>query len=217
MTDEAFNIGNCEETSLKELLEGAFAVNHSKLTPEYREENSINPVSRRLADISKAKELLHFIPTISLEQGMKELSEWYFEKIKIDIKLMVDQKIHITQHDLPVFSLLDKTNVNIFFIVLFLIQIVFIFQGIDIADEGFHSTFYQQIYHNPQSVEYNFMYWFSGITGGAWLRLFPELWIAWFATGRRNAEYACCNRFLQAIQGTDPHRIISNWVYYYWC
>ncbi|HEY4967760.1 MAG TPA: NAD-dependent epimerase/dehydratase family protein [Puia sp.] len=83
VTDESFNIGNCEETSLKELLNVLLAVNKSKLTPEYREENSINPVSRRLADISKAKELLHFMPTISLEQGMKELSEWYFEKIKI--------------------------------------------------------------------------------------------------------------------------------------
>jgi nucleoside-diphosphate-sugar epimerase len=27
--------------------------------------------------------LLRFTPTITLEQGMKELSEWYFEKNKI--------------------------------------------------------------------------------------------------------------------------------------
>jgi UDP-glucose 4-epimerase len=81
-TDEAFNIGNCEETSLQELLEVLLKVNNSNLTPEFREENSINPVSRRLADINKAKKLLNFIPTISLEQGMKELSDWYFQKQK---------------------------------------------------------------------------------------------------------------------------------------
>jgi UDP-glucose 4-epimerase len=85
VSDEAFNIGNCEETSLKELLDVLLKVNHSSLTPEYREENSINPVSRRLADIDKAKELLKFTPTITLEQGMKELSEWYFEKIKLTV------------------------------------------------------------------------------------------------------------------------------------
>jgi UDP-glucose 4-epimerase len=85
VTDEAFNIGNCEETSLKELLNVLLKVNHSTLTPEFREENSINPVSRRLAGISKAKELLKFTPTISLERGMKELSEWYFEKIKLTV------------------------------------------------------------------------------------------------------------------------------------
>ena len=85
VTDEAFNIGNCEETSLKELLAVLLKVNNSNLTPEFRAENSVNPVSRRLADISKAKDLLRFTPTISLEQGMKELSEWYFEKNKITV------------------------------------------------------------------------------------------------------------------------------------
>jgi UDP-glucose 4-epimerase len=57
-------------------------VNNSNLAPEHREENSVNPVSRRLANIDKAKYLLNFTPSISLEQGMKELSEWYFQKQK---------------------------------------------------------------------------------------------------------------------------------------
>lgn len=83
VTDEAFNIGNCEETSLAGLLKVMLKVNGSTLKTEYREENSVNPVQRRLADISKAKELLGFTPTVSLEQGMKELSEWYFEKLKV--------------------------------------------------------------------------------------------------------------------------------------
>src|SRR5688572_17235517 len=85
VTDEAFNIGNCEETSLKQLLAVLLKVNDSNLTPEHREENSINPVSRRLADISKAQRLLNFTPTVSLEQGMKELTKWYFDKIKITV------------------------------------------------------------------------------------------------------------------------------------
>ena len=83
VTDESFNIGNCEETSLKQLLEVLLKVNESELKPEHRGENMINPVSRRLADITKAKKLLGFSPAVTLEQGMKELSEWYFEKIKI--------------------------------------------------------------------------------------------------------------------------------------
>lgn len=83
VTDEAFNIGNCEETSLATLLKVFLKVNNSTLVPEHREENSVNPVSRRLADISRAKKLLNFTPTVSLENGLKELSDWYFEKIKI--------------------------------------------------------------------------------------------------------------------------------------
>jgi len=85
ITDQAFNIGNCEETTLKELLDVLLKVNNSNLEPGYREASSVNPVSRRLADITKAKTLLNFTPTVSLEQGMKELSEWYFENKKATV------------------------------------------------------------------------------------------------------------------------------------
>lgn len=86
VTDEVFNIGNCEETSLKELLNLLLKVNNSDLTPEYREENSINPVTRRLADIGKASRLLNFSPTTFLSEGLKELSIWYFGQKKSKIK-----------------------------------------------------------------------------------------------------------------------------------
>ena len=79
-TNEVFNIGNCEETSLSELLDVLLNVNNSLLKPEHRASDSVNPVSRRLAEITKAENFLNFKPTISLEQGMKELSQWYFEK-----------------------------------------------------------------------------------------------------------------------------------------
>lgn len=81
VTDENFNIGNCEETSLKQLLEALLSANNSTLEPEFRDSDAINPVSRRLAEISKAKELLGFTPTVNLHQGLTELSEWYFSKI----------------------------------------------------------------------------------------------------------------------------------------
>ncbi|NEM97742.1 NAD-dependent epimerase/dehydratase family protein [Pontibacter sp. BT327] len=83
VTDETFNIGNGRETSLKELLEILLSVNDSDLVPEFRDENTVNPVSRRLADNRKAVQLLKFEPSIALEKGLKELSEWYFEKKKL--------------------------------------------------------------------------------------------------------------------------------------
>lgn len=84
VSDEAFNIGNCEETSLAQLLDVLLKVNNSDLKPAFVEENSINPVSRRLADISKAKQLLNYQPTVSLEQGLTELTEWYFSTTKTE-------------------------------------------------------------------------------------------------------------------------------------
>ncbi|MFW5701297.1 MAG: NAD-dependent epimerase/dehydratase family protein [Cyclobacteriaceae bacterium] len=78
VTDEVFNIGNQQETSLKELLDVLLKVNNSSLQPQFREERKVNPVNRRKADISKAKDLLGFQPGINLEEGIKKLSEWYF-------------------------------------------------------------------------------------------------------------------------------------------
>jgi Dolichyl-phosphate-mannose-protein mannosyltransferase len=68
---------------------------------------------------------------------------------------------------------LEKMNTRIFFMCLFLFQLVLIFQGIDLSDEGFLATFYQQIFKNPESVQYNFMFWLTGIIGGVYYKLFP--------------------------------------------
>ncbi len=83
VTDQNFNIGNSRETSLKELLEMMIRINNSSIKPVYKESNSVNPVSRRLSDNSKARKLLNYSPKTKLESGLKELSEWYFEKTKI--------------------------------------------------------------------------------------------------------------------------------------
>jgi UDP-glucose 4-epimerase len=79
VSDESFNIGNNVETNLMELLHLLLKVNHSTLKPEFMPENSINPVSRRLADIAKAEKMLGFKPNYDLEKGLEELSKWYFE------------------------------------------------------------------------------------------------------------------------------------------
>jgi len=81
LSDESFNVGNAEETSLKELLRVLLKVNNSNLTTEYGEENTINPVSRRLADNRKIQQLLNVKPSIDLEKGLSDLSQWYY-KIK---------------------------------------------------------------------------------------------------------------------------------------
>jgi len=79
VTDEVFNIGFQRETSLKELLSIMLKVTKSNLIPEHRPDNTINPVSKRIADISKAKKMMDFEPIIPLEEGIDELYHWYLE------------------------------------------------------------------------------------------------------------------------------------------
>jgi len=81
VTGEVFNVATQTETSLRQLLDLLLKVNNSSLQPEYRPENTVNPVSRRLADISKARQQLGWNPSISLDKGLTELSQWYFNRI----------------------------------------------------------------------------------------------------------------------------------------
>jgi UDP-glucose 4-epimerase len=51
----------------------------SNLAPEYGPERKVNPVSRRLADISRAEERLGFRSTVGLEEGLQRLVVWWRE------------------------------------------------------------------------------------------------------------------------------------------
>ena len=51
------------------------------------------------------------------------------------------------------------------------LQLPLLFCGIDLADLGFYMTHYAQAYDHPASVEYNYMYYLTGIVGGGWLKL----------------------------------------------
>ena len=81
VTDEVFNIASGVETSLNDLAESLLAVMQSNLKPEYGPARKVNPVQRRLADISKAKRMLGFEASVSLEEGLLHLVNWWQKEI----------------------------------------------------------------------------------------------------------------------------------------
>lgn len=77
LTDEVFNIARGEEVSLLDLLnELASVCGISDLDPEFLPPRAVNPVPRRLANISKTREQLGFIATTTLHEGLRKLVEW---------------------------------------------------------------------------------------------------------------------------------------------
>jgi len=50
---------------------------HPQLVPLHQDARAVNPVPRRLADVSKARELIGFEATHSLEKGIAELVDWW--------------------------------------------------------------------------------------------------------------------------------------------
>jgi UDP-glucose 4-epimerase len=76
-TDEVFNVASGVETSLADLASMLLTVMGSDLSVEFGPERSVNKVSRRLADTSKAREQLGFEASVSVEEGLARLVTWY--------------------------------------------------------------------------------------------------------------------------------------------
>ncbi|MCH6230756.1 NAD-dependent epimerase/dehydratase family protein [Microbacterium sp. CFH 31415] len=72
-----YNIASGTETSLLELAEMLLKVMESDLQVEFGPERGVNNVVRRLADTSAAERDLGFTATTGLEQGLRELVEWW--------------------------------------------------------------------------------------------------------------------------------------------
>jgi UDP-glucose 4-epimerase len=77
VSGHAFNVARGEETSLRGLAQALLGIMGSDLELEFGPERSVNPVSRRLADISKAERMLGFRAKVSLEDGLGRLVEWW--------------------------------------------------------------------------------------------------------------------------------------------
>jgi UDP-glucose 4-epimerase len=77
VTDDVFNIASGSETSLDGLAGALCAAMGSDLAPEYGPERSVNPVPRRLADITRARDLLGFEAKVGLDEGLRDLVDWW--------------------------------------------------------------------------------------------------------------------------------------------
>jgi UDP-N-acetylglucosamine 4-epimerase len=74
--NQVYNIAYGEQTSLNDLFETIKSIAGSDLAPKYGPERK-GDVQHSLADISKAKNLLEYVPQINLKQGLTTTFEWY--------------------------------------------------------------------------------------------------------------------------------------------
>ena len=77
VTDDVINIASGAETSLFELADTLGRVMGVYLAPEYGPARKATPVFRRLADVSKAKRVLGFQTHVTLEEGLRQLVQWW--------------------------------------------------------------------------------------------------------------------------------------------
>jgi UDP-glucose 4-epimerase len=72
-----FNIASGTETSLAELAEALQRAMGSSLEPEFGPARGVNAVTRRLADISQARQRLGWKPEVDLDRGLRRLVAWW--------------------------------------------------------------------------------------------------------------------------------------------
>jgi UDP-glucose 4-epimerase len=77
VNDDVFNVGSGEETSLRQLAELLLRVMDSDLQPEFGPERGVNPVPRRVADLTRSRAVLGFEPEVKLEDGLRRLVSWW--------------------------------------------------------------------------------------------------------------------------------------------
>jgi UDP-glucose 4-epimerase len=86
VSDVILNIASSTETSLNDLAYALAHVMGSDLEPEYGPERSVNPVPRRLADVTSARDLLGFTAEVDLEAGLRDLVEWWRQSVDAEVK-----------------------------------------------------------------------------------------------------------------------------------
>ncbi|WP_026373381.1 NAD-dependent epimerase/dehydratase family protein [Agrococcus lahaulensis] len=77
VVDGDYNVASGRETSLLELAEALLRVMGSDLGVEHGPERAVNGVERRLGDTTAARRDLGFETTIDLEEGLRQLVEWW--------------------------------------------------------------------------------------------------------------------------------------------
>lgn len=77
VTDTVFNVASGTETSLNDLARTLATAMGSNLDPIYEPERKVNAVPRRLADTSRARDLLDFEAKIALDEGLTRLVRWW--------------------------------------------------------------------------------------------------------------------------------------------
>ncbi|QIX27863.1 NAD-dependent epimerase/dehydratase family protein [Nocardioides sp. JQ2195] len=77
VTEGVYNVARGEETSLLGLAEALLRVMGSDLAVEHGPERAVNGVVRRLADTRAAREDLGFEAEVGLEEGLRQLVEWW--------------------------------------------------------------------------------------------------------------------------------------------
>ena len=91
---ETINIGSGKEITINTLAEMIRSVLEMPNAQLIHDDPRPGDTLRLFADISKAKELIDFIPEVSFDSALIELRDWYLKQDKSPVELLENERIH---------------------------------------------------------------------------------------------------------------------------
>ncbi|HKV42841.1 MAG TPA: NAD-dependent epimerase/dehydratase family protein [Blastocatellia bacterium] len=73
---QVYNVGTGRETSVNQLVRIIIDVSGAKVQPAYIDRRDIDNIRRRVVNIEKIRRELRWVPSVTIEQGLKRTHEW---------------------------------------------------------------------------------------------------------------------------------------------
>ena len=79
---QVYNVGTGREVSVNQLARTIIEITGAKVEPSYVDRRDIDNIRRRVVNIEKIRRELRWIPTFTVEQGLRRTYEWLVETIQ---------------------------------------------------------------------------------------------------------------------------------------
>ncbi|MFT3781085.1 MAG: SDR family NAD(P)-dependent oxidoreductase [Nibricoccus sp.] len=82
--NQVFNIGSGQQFTVREIADRMMRVLDKDIEPEITEEYRVGDIRHCFADISLARKVLKYNPSVAFEDGLAEYAEWLRDQISVD-------------------------------------------------------------------------------------------------------------------------------------
>lgn len=79
---QVYNVGTGRETTINQLARTIIQVTGSNIEPEYIDRRDIDNIRRRVVNIEKIRRELRWVPSFTIEKGLRRTYEWLVEASK---------------------------------------------------------------------------------------------------------------------------------------
>jgi len=79
---QVYNIGTGRETTINQLARMIIEITGANLEPSYVDRRDIDNIRRRVVNIEKIRRELRWVPSVTVEQGLRRTYQWLKESIK---------------------------------------------------------------------------------------------------------------------------------------